>query len=68
MATRPVGASGVVRGVAEILPDAAPLPATFIARTLKSYEVPFVKPEISIVVAVEGGLTVTHAPESTLYS
>ena len=44
VAVRPVGAPGVVAGVAETGVDAAPVPITFVAVTVKLYEVPFVSP------------------------
>ena len=46
-----VGALGTVRGVAERAFDAAPVPAAFVALTVKEYEVPLVRLEIVQVVA-----------------
>ena len=41
-----MGAPGTVRGVAESELDAGPLPAAFVAVTVKEYAVPFASPPI----------------------
>ena len=46
-----------VRGVTETAVDGAPAPALFTARTMVLYPVQLLRPEISMVVAVEAGLT-----------
>ena len=44
MAEFRVGAPGTVRGVAESELDGGPVPAAFVAVTVKEYDVPFVSP------------------------
>jgi len=50
----PVGAPASDRGVtAREAPESVPVPAAFVARTLKVYEVPLVRPVMVWVVAAE---------------
>ena len=46
-----VGAPGTACGVAESTFEAAPVPAAFVAVTLKEYRLPFVRPVTAQVVA-----------------
>lgn len=55
-ATAGTGSAGVAVTVFEI----APAPTAFTARIRTPYSVPFVKPVMSIGVAVDAGLRVTH--------
>ena len=57
-----VGAPGTVRGVTDTVPDAAPVPAAFVAVTEQVYAVPFVRPDTVIGLAVP--VPVIVAPEA----
>jgi len=65
VATKDVGASGVVRGVPETTLDAGPDPAMFTARNLMPYDTPFINIGITTGETVMGGLGTIHEPEST---
>ena len=56
------GGSGVVRGVAWTLADAAPGPAVVTARNLTEYVVPLVKPVRTSGEAADAGLRAIHRP------
>ena len=55
VATKLVGAPGTVAGVPLLEFDAAPAPTLFTAFNFTEYDVPFVKPVITIGVAVDAG-------------
>ena len=46
VAVNPVGAPGIVAGLARMDEEGGPLPTTFVATTVNEYVVPFVRPEI----------------------
>ena len=51
VATKAVGAPGMVAGVAVVEPDVGPVPTAFVAFTVKEYRVPLVRPVIVQLVA-----------------
>ena len=69
VATNDVGAAGTVRGVTDTADDAAPSPATFTARNLTLYELPFDRPVIVTGDDVtDGENAVQELPSSFEYS
>ena len=69
VATRSVGAAGTARGVTDTADDAAPSPATFTARNLTLYELPFDRPVIVTGDDVtDGENAVQELPSSFEYS
>jgi hypothetical protein len=68
LATRSVGADGVVRGVTDTADDSAPSPATFTAFSLIVYGVPFVSPVINTGVDESAGSSADQlSPSSVEY-
>ena len=62
------GASGVVEGVAAVLPVAVPSPIVFTARICTLYEVPLLKPVMVIGLVVAAGETAVKVlPPSVEY-
>ena len=61
VAASPVGAPGTVRGVADVVVDAAPVPAALTAETRNVYAVPLVRPVTVADVTVDvASLNVVH--------
>ena len=69
VALRPVGAFGVVTGIAVNVGEAVPVPTELTARSPIVYVVPLARPVIVAGLAVTAGLnTVQLAPPSVVYS
>ena len=67
VATRPVGADGVVRGVTDTADDFAPPPTLLYARSLMLYDVPFVRPVMETGELVPTTVSDQEPPSSVVY-
>jgi NAD(P)H-dependent flavin oxidoreductase YrpB (nitropropane dioxygenase family) len=64
VAIGPTGCPGTVSGVAVTTADDAPEPATFVARTRKTYTLPLANPDTVVVSAFTVVIAVHDAPPS----
>jgi hypothetical protein len=65
VAIAPTGCPGAVSGAAVTTADEAPEPAMFVARTRKTYTLPFAKPFTVVVSAFRVVIAVHDAPPSS---